>query len=319
MNEELAEILAAREVIDGRLVRTPVHVLDGGALSDSLAGRTLVFKLEMLQRTGSFKIRGALNKLSRLSEEEKARGVVGMSSGNHAQALAYGARLEGLDATVVMPEYSMDYKIAATRAYGAQVEMVATEELFSAYERFHKERGLTPVHPFDDPHIIAGAGTAALELLDEVPEPDYVLAGVGGGGWISGTATAVKNRYPQAKVIGAEPQGACAVRRSLDAGRPVKLDSVQTIADGLAPPFTGEIVFDRIQRYVDDVILVSDDEILDATRRIIDALKVVVEPSAAACLAPLLAGKLRPPKGSTIAVMLSGGNLSAERLRSLLS
>ena len=318
MNEEFEEILAARKVIDGRLVRTPIHTIDGGALSDSLAGRKLVFKLEMLQRTGSFKIRGVLNKLSRLSDDEKARGVVGMSSGNHAQALAYGASLEGIDATVVMPELSMDYKISATRAYGAKVELVPTKELLSTYERFHRERGLTPVHPFDDPYIIAGAGTAALELLDEIPKPDYVLAGVGGGGWISGTATAVKNQSPQAKVIGAEPEGACAVRRSLDAGRLVKLDSVQTVADGLAPPFTGEIVFDRIQRYVDDVILVSDDEILDATRRVIDALKVVVEPSAAACLALLLAGKLSPPEGSTIAVMLSGGNLSADRLRSLL-
>jgi len=319
MNEEFAQILAARTVIDGRLVRTPVQILDGGAFSDSLAGRTLVFKLEMLQRTGSFKIRGALNKLSQLSADEKARGVVGMSSGNHAQALAYGARLEGVEATVVMPDYSMDYKVAATRAYGAKVELVSTAELFSTYERFHQERGLTPVHPFDDPHIIAGAGTAALEVLEEVPAPDCVLASVGGGGWISGTSTAMKRRAPQAKIIGVEPEGACVVRRSLDAGRLVKLDSVETVADGLAPPFTGEIVFDRIQRHVDDVLVVSDDEILDATRRIIDVLKVVVEPSAAACVAPLLAGRLNPPEGSTIAVMLSGGNLSAGRLRSLLA
>ena len=318
MTPEFEDVVQAQSVIAGRLVRTPIQRVDGAVFSQALEGRELVFKLEMLQRTGSFKIRGVLNKLSRLSHEEKLRGVVGMSSGNHAQALAYGARLVGTPATVVMPDYSMDYKIAATKAYGADVRIVPTDELLSSYEGVQAGEDLTPIHPFDDPMIVAGAGTSALELLEDEPSPDYVFAGVGGGGWISGTATAVKGKWPDARVIGAEPEGACAVRKSLDAGRLVTLDSVSTIADGLAPPFTGKLVFDRIQRFVDDVITVSDDEIQTATHRLIDVLKVVVEPSGAACFAPLLNGKVVPPEGSTVVVMLSGGNLSDSRLKSLL-
>jgi threonine dehydratase len=315
---EFEAVLAAQRVIAGRLVRTPLHRLEGDLFSPKLAGVRLVFKLEMFQRTGSFKIRGALNKLASLSDEDKQRGVIGVSSGNHAQALAYGAKLENIPATIVMPDYSVPNKVAATRAYGAEVVIVPAAELLASYERMRDERGLTGVHPFDDPLIIAGAGTSALELLEDEPNLDLVVAGVGGGGWISGTATAVKGRSPGTRVVGVEPEGAPVVRRSLDAGELVRLDRVQTVADGLAPPFTGPIVFDRIQRLVDDVVLISDEAILAALKLIIEKVKAVVEPSGAACLAGLLSGKVPVQPGQTVGVLLSGGNVDAARLRELL-
>ncbi len=315
---EFEAVLAAQRVIAGRLVRTPVQRMAGEAFSPRLAGVELVFKLEMFQRTGSFKIRGVLNKLASLSAEQQARGVLGVSSGNHAQALAWGARREGAPATIVMPDYSVPGKVAATKEQGAEVVMVPALELLAAYERVRDERGLTPVHPFDDPHIIAGAGTAALELLEDAPELDLVVAGVGGGGWISGTATAVKGRSPGARVVGVEPEGAPVVRRSLDAGELVRLDRVETVADGLAPPFTGPLVFDRIQRLVDDVVLVSDEEIVAALRLLVERLKAVVEPSAAACFAGLLGGRVPLEPGAKVGVLLSGGNVDAGRLRELL-
>ena len=315
---EFEAVLAAQQVIAGRLVRTPLHRLEGDLFSPLLSGVELVFKLEMFQRTGSFKIRGVLNKLASLSDEEKRRGVIGVSSGNHAQALAYGARLEEIPATIVMPDYSVPGKIAATKGYGAEVVMAPAAELLATYERVRDERGLTAVHPFDDPRIVAGAGTSALELLEEEPALDLVVAGVGGGGWISGTATAVKGRSSRTRVAGAEPEGAPVVRRSLDAGELVRLETVQTVADGLAPPFTGPVVFDRIQRLVDDVVLVSDDEIVAALRHIIEKVKAVVEPSGAACLAGLLSGKIPVARGERVGVLLSGGNVDAARLRELL-
>jgi threonine dehydratase len=316
---EFDQVLAARTAIAGRLVRTPMQPLDGEEFSPTLRGVRLVFKLEMFQRTGSFKIRGVLNKLSQLGPDERGRGVVGMSSGNHAQALAWGARAEGLAATVVMPTYSTPYKVAATRALGAEVVMVEAAEMLGTYERLRDERGLTPVHPFDDPAIVAGAGTAALEALEDEPEIDLALAGVGGGGWLAGTATAVKGRRPKARVVGVEPEGADAVRRSLAAGRPVRLESVSTVADGLAAPFTGEVVLDRIRRLVDDVVAVPDAEILRAMRAIVERVRVVVEPSGAACLAGLLSGRVAVEPGQTVAVLLSGGNVDPAKLGELLA
>jgi len=316
---ELEQVQAAAGVVRGRLVRTPVQRIDGAVFSPYLDGVSLVFKLEMLQRTGSFKIRGVLNKLHHLTPEEKKRGVIGLSSGNHAQALAYGARLEDVAATVVMPSFAPANKIEATRAHGARVEIVEAKELGPTYERLADERGLTRVHPFNDELIVAGAGTAGLELLEQAADVDAVLVGVGGGGWVSGVATAVKGLRPECAVVGVEPEGASVVRQSLDKGELVRLDRVATVADGLAAPFTGEIVLDRIRRLVDDVVLVTDDEIVEALKAIIEKVKVVVEPSGAACFAALLTGRVKYPRGSTVALMLSGGNVNAARLRDLLA
>jgi threonine dehydratase len=311
---ELEEIVSAKQVIAGRLHRTPV------ARSSYLGERTgtrLFFKQEMFQKTGSFKIRGVLNKLHHLSEEEKRRGVIGMSSGNHAQALAYGSGLYGIPATIVMPGYSVASKVEATRRYGGQVHLT-DEGLMETCRRIQEERGLTLVHPFDDPKIVAGAGTAGFEIVEDVPDVEYVLVSVGGGGLISGVATAVKHKRPEAKVIGVEPEGAPVVSRSLAAGRMVTLDHIDTIADGLCPPFTGEVVFDRIRRYVDEVVTVSDAEILEAMRLILERTKVVAEPSAAASFAALLSGKVKPPAEAVVVCVLSGGNIDAARLKSLL-
>ena len=315
---ELADIHAAQRVIAGRLVRTPVHRIAGADLGERLEGLNLVFKLEMLQRTGSFKIRGVLNKLRHLSREEKSRGVVGMSSGNHAQALAYGARLEDIPAVIVMPTYSVAYKVEATKALGAEVIHCEAADLLATYEKTASERGLTPVHPFDDPMIIAGAGTAGLELLEDAPELDAVVVPAGGGGLLSGVATAVKGSNSAVRVVGVEPQGACAIRKSLDAGGMVTLDSVKTVADGLAPPFTGANCLDRVQRFVSDVAVVNDEEIVEALRLAVVKLRVVAEPSAAAGLAALLQGRAGVSPGDTVGVVLSGGNINGERLKELL-
>lgn len=318
MSAALDAVRSAEEVIRGRLVRTPTLRLDGVELDPRLEGLHLVFKLEMLQRTGSFKIRGALNKLHSLSAEEKARGVIGMSSGNHAQALAYGAKLEGIPAVVVMPTYSVAYKVEATKALGAEVLHCEASELLETYERVARERGMTPVHPFDDTFILSGAGTVGLELLEDAPDIDLVVVPAGGGGLLAGTATAVKETKPSARVVGVEPRGACAIRKSLDARRMVTLDKVETVADGLAPPFTGAIVFERIQRYVDDIRIVDDDEIIAALRLAIAKLRVIVEPSAVAGLAALLEGRIDVRPGTTVGVVLSGGNISTDRLKQLV-
>ncbi len=311
---ELAEIQSAREVIAGKLVRTPLLTVPqlGGEL-----GCDLHFKCEMLQRTGSFKIRGVLNKLSTLTAEERRRGVIGVSSGNHAQALAYGASLVGIASTIVMPADSVASKVAATRAYGGQVELTA-DNLLDTYEARRAERGLTPVHPFNDQAIIAGAGTTGLELLEDLPEVDYVFVSIGGGGLISGVATSIKLSRPSTKIIGVEPEDSAVVSRSLEAGRLVEIEHSDTIADGLKPPFTGELTVDRVRRYVDEVILVNDDEIIDAMRLIFEQLKVVVEPSAAASFAGLRSGRVNLPAGAAVACVLSGGNISISRLKELL-
>jgi len=190
--------------------------------------------------------------------------------------------------------------------------------LLETFLAMQQERGLTQVHPFNDPDIIAGAGTVGLEILEDAPDADYILVSVGGGGLISGVATAVKLRKPEVKVIGVEPAGAPVVTRSLEAGRLVRLDTIDTIADGLCPTFTGEHTLDRIQRFVDEMVLVSDDEILAAMRSILERVKVVAEPSAAAAFAALQSGKVKVPSGATAVCVLSGGNVDGTRLKSLL-
>jgi len=314
----LEAVQAAQRTIAGKIERTPARKISGADLDPRLEGLELVFKCEMFQKTGSFKIRGVLNKLASLSAEEKARGVVAMSSGNHAQAVAYGARLEGVPAVVVMPTYAVQYKIDATRALGAEVVLCDAQELLATYARTVDERQATAVHPFDDPLVFSGAGTLGLEMLEDAPDLDAVVVCTGGGGLLSGVATAVKNLKPDARVVGVEPEGACAIRKSLDAGSMVTLDLLDTIADGLAPPFTGENVFARVRQYVDDVVLVSDDEIREAVRLVVERLRLVVEPSGGAALAAVLAGRVGVARGQTVAVTLSGGNVTAERLKQML-
>ena len=311
---EQDDILAAREVIAGRVHRTPVI---GSSYLGRQARVQLHFKLELFQKTGSFKPRGVLNKLHHLSPEDKQRGVITLSAGNHAQALAWAATQSGILSTVVMPATSVRSKIEATRSYGGEV--ILTEgDLLETCLTIQKERGLTLVHPFDDPMIIAGQGTVGLEILEDVPEVDAVVVGVGGGGLISGIATALKAEKPEVKVIGVEPEGASAMTQSLQRGEPVHLDRVDTVADGLAAPFAGQHTLAHVQTYVDDMVIVSDQEIVEAMGLILERCKVVAEPAAASTLAALLSGKVSLPRDSTVVCVLSGGNVDRERLKALL-
>ena len=308
------DILAAREVIAGRVHRTPVMASSylGGQI-----GVQLYFKLELFQKTGSFKPRGVLNKLHHLSPEDKHKGVITLSAGNHAQALAWAATQSGISSTVVMPAAAVRSKIEATRSYGGEV--ILTEgDLLETCLAIQKERGLTLVHPFDDPMIIAGHGTVGLEILEDVPEVDAVVVGVGGGGLISGIATALKAEKPEVKIIGVEPEGASAMTQSLQRGEVVRLERVDTIADGLAAPFAGRHTLAHVQAYVDDLVIVSDQEIVEAMVLILERCKVVAEPAAASTLAALLSGRLSLPQARTVVCVLSGGNIDRERLTALL-
>ena len=311
---ELKDLEAAQQIISGRVHRTQVT---GSTYLGKQVGARLLFKLEMFQKTGSFKLRGVLNRMHHLTHEARKKGVISVSAGNHAQALAYAASLWGVPSTVVMPSSALKSKVEATKAYGAEV-ILTDGDLLETVLSVQKERDLTMVHPFDDLKIIAGAGTVGLEILEDVPEVDIVVTGIGGGGLISGVATAIKLKKPDTRVIGVEPLGAPGMSESLRLGRPVHLESVNTVADGLAAPFVGEHNLAHVQSYVDEVVLISDEEIIEAMALIMERCKLVAEPAAASTFAALLFGKVNVPPGSTVVCVLSGGNIDRERLKSLL-
>src|ERR671932_2233040 len=313
----LQDIHDARAILGSRLHRTPVLA---ATTLGAMAGVELLVKAELLQRTGSFKPRGVLTKLARLTPEERTRGVIGISAGNHAQALAYGAARAGIACTVVMPVTAVASKVAATRGYGAEVVLhgATTIEAFAEYDRLRTARRLVAVHPFDDPHVIAGQGTVGLEILDDMPDVDAVVVPVGGGGLICGIATAIKSLRPHTRGICVEPEGAPSLRRALEAGRVIPLPSVQTIADGLTAPFAGPLTLDIAQRYVDDVVLVSDDEIVEALRLTLERTKLQVEPAGAAGVAALLARRCGVSPGARVVAVLSGGNVDRALLREIL-
>ena len=311
---KLRDITNAQQIIAGRVHRTPLMS------SMTLGRRTnahLHFKAEVFQKTGSFKPRGAINKLHHLTAEERKRGVITISSGNHAQGLAYAASLFGISATVVMPHTTPANKVSATRGYGAEV--VLTEgDIFTTCLEIQKERNLTLVHPFDDPHVVAGQGTIGLEILDDLPEVDAVFVPVGGGGLISGIATAIKLSKPAVKIVGVEPIGASAMWQSLQRKALVHLDKIDTIAEGLAAPFVGELNLALVQKYVDELVLVSDDEMIEALGLILEWCKILTEPAGAAGFAALLFKKANIPSGSEVVCLLSGGNIDSSRLGHLL-
>src|SRR5437763_9949405 len=258
------DVRAARGTIAGRLHRTPTF--SSRQLSE-LTGGNVFLKAECFQRTGSFKPRGVLNKLAALSAEEKSKGVISISAGNHAQALAYASALEGIDALIVMWASASAQKIAAARGYGATIDTEApgSPEAFERLAELQAETGRTLVHPFDDPLIMAGQGTVGLELMEDVPEADVVLVQVGGGGLISGIATAVKGLRPEARVIAVEPELSPALHESLKAGRPVAVEP-NSIADGLARPFAGENCLAVCLGRVDESVLVTEEDIKEAFR-----------------------------------------------------
>ena len=308
----LREILDAREAIAGLVHRTPCV---SSATLSRMSGCRIHLKLENLQKTGSFKPRGAITNMKGLSPAERQRGVITISAGNAAQGVAYAASVLSCPATVVMPAAASAAKAEAARGYGAEVilhgEIAAT---FARMEEIRRERGLAFVHPFDDPGTVAGQGTVGLEILEQVADADLVLVGIGGGGLISGIALAVKSLRPEARVVGVEPVGAPAMRRSLDEGKPVRLERLDTIADGLASPFAGTLTYEIVRRHVDDVVLVDDDEIRAAMRLLLERCKILAEPAGAAATAALLTGKVAVRPETRAVSVVSGGNIAPEDL-----
>ncbi len=312
----IEDVRAAATRIAPYIHRTP---LLSCATLNRLTSTRLALKAENLQRTGSFKARGALNAVLQLSPEQRERGVITLSAGNHGQGLAFAAQLAGVRCVVFMPETAVPTKVAAIRGYGAETRFTPSmETVFEAMDAYRQAHGLYFVHPFGDPAIIAGQGTVGLEILDEQPETEEIVVAVGGGGLLSGIAVAVKAIRPETRIVGVEPTGAPTVTRSLAAGRPVRLDHIDTVADGLTAPFGAPLSQRLIERHVDDVVLVTDDEIVEALRLVLDRTKLLVEPAGAAAVAGLLAGKVGAPTGALTVAVLSGGNIDRDGLKRLL-
>jgi threonine dehydratase len=311
------DVYLARERIGERLHRTPL--LSSATLSKQV-GADVSFKAELLQRTGSFKPRGVLNKLATLSGEEKQRGVISISAGNHAQALAYAAAVEGIDALVVMWQTASPMKIAAARGYGATIDTEAPD-IPSAFERLDElieSTGRTLVHPYDDPLVMAGQGTVGLEIVEHMPEVDLVLVQVGGGGLVSGIATAVRALRPDARIVAVEPELSAALHESLKAGEPVTVEA-KSIADGLNGPYAGANCV-RVCTELDvESALVSEDALQEAFRFMYTRMKLACEVAGAATAAALLSGAVEPERGQNVAAVVSGGNVAAKTAAAILA
>jgi threonine dehydratase len=311
----LSDIHQARDRLSGVALRTPLIPLEHG-------GSTLYLKPENLQPVGAFKIRGAYNKIASLTPEERSRGVIAYSSGNHAQGVAYAARALNSKAVIVMPRVAPAVKREATEALGAEVVYVGPSgvERMTKAEELAAKHGYTMIPPYDDEQIIAGQGTLGLEIVEDLPDVDLVLVPVGGGGVISGIATAVKSLKPHVKVIGVEPELAADAQASLRAGQIVKLPAEQvasTSADGLRAMYVGTITFDYIRRYVDDVVTVSEAEIDEAVRTLARNPKTVAEPSGAVAPAAWLFHRDTLPVSKAAVALISGGNIDPEMLERL--
>jgi threonine dehydratase len=260
-----------------------------------------------------------VNAIRSLSPEQRAKGIVTMSAGNAAQAVAYAASTVGARATVAMPESAPKTKVEATRGYGAEIAFAPDMTTLRALvAKLQRETGAHFVHPYDDEAVIAGHGTLALEVLEDLPDADLFVVGIGGGGLISGIAVAVAAKRPSARIVGIEPEGAPTMRRALDAGKPVPLERTQTIADGLAGPVAGEHTLEIIERLVADVVLVSDDVIAEGVRFLAARARLVVEPAGAAAVGALLAGAVKARPGERVVAVLSGGNVDAARFAEIL-
>ncbi|MCF6376579.1 threonine ammonia-lyase [Nocardioides KLBMP 9356] len=302
----LADIAAAREVLEGVTVTTP---MEESRWLSSLVGGPVLLKCENLQRTGSFKARGAFVRISRLSEEERAHGVVAASAGNHAQGVALAATTLGIRSTVFMPEGAPIPKEKATRGYGADVVFHGRylEDSLAAARAFAEETGAVLIHPFDHVDVVAGQGTLGLEVLEQVPDVRTVLVPAGGGGLLAGVAIAIKALRPDVRVVGVQAEGAAAFPGSLAAGQPVPLESMSTMADGIAVGRPGDITFAAVRDHVDDIITVSEESLSQALLALVERAKQVVEPAGAAAVAALLDN---PGGFETPAVaVLSGGNI----------
>jgi len=316
----LAEIKAARENITGFVHRTP---LLSSQTINSATGKSLWFKAECFQKTGSFKARGASNKIKTLALQ-KVNGVITISSGNHGQATAYVAGRLGIPAVIFVPDGTPQPKIDAARAYGAEViiggDLNNVEPLIEKAFAMAAERNLEPIHPFEDPLIIAGQGTLGLEILDDLPDVDIVTVPVGGGGLLAGVAVALKQSRPNIKVYGIGPVNASSMYTSYHNKKMETLhDMPQTIADGIRTPMVSQVTLEHALKYVDDIITVTDDEIATAMKLAWSRLKVVVEPSGASPLAAVISGKVPVPQGAKVVCVFSGGNVDFKKVAKILS
>ncbi len=296
---------------DRRAAAQDAHV----QLGDARAARAFL-KAELFQRTGSFKPRGVLNKLRSLSDEERAAGVIGVSAGNHAQALAYCAATEGIDALLVMWKTASPAKVEATRGYGATVDLEAEgpATVFERLEELREHTGRTFVHPFDDPLVAAGQGTVGLEIAEDVPDVDVVVVPVGGGGLISGIAAAL----PDVRIVGVEPVSSQALTAALQAGESVPVDA-RSVADGLNAPFAGTLALETAQERGIEIVLVEEEEIEDGMRFLYERAKLACEPAGAAAVAALKSGKMAMDEGETVVCVVSGGNVAAQTAAAILA
>ncbi len=290
------------------------------ATGTGIAGGRVYLKAEHLQKTGSYKPRGSVAKVSTLSEDERRRGIITISAGNAGQGYAYAGKAAGVPVIVVMPVGANASKVAACRGYGAEVvlEGVDVSEALAAMERIRSERDLVFCHPFDDPEVVAGHASVGLEIIEDLPEVDVVVVPVGGGGLVAGTSAAIREARPSARVFGVEPEGSDALRQGLAAGHPVTIQP-RSVADGLNGPYAGALNIAMARRYVEDVVLVDDASILSAMRFALERTKQVLEPAGAAGLAALFTGRIPVRSGETVCVILSGGNVDMARLGELLA
>jgi threonine dehydratase len=322
----LAGIRAMRAKLADRIHHTPMLSsataarIAGGAAGSGLGDGRLYLKAEHLQKTGSFKPRAALARISSLDAEARRRGAITISAGNAGQAYAWAGREAGVPVTVVMPEAAVASKVAACLEYGAEVVLHGAHvgESMVRLERLREERGLTLVHPYDDPEVLLGNGSCGLEILEDLPDVDVVVMGVGGGGLLGGVAVALKESRRGVRVFGVEPIGSDALRQAVAAGAPVPITPV-SIADGLGAPIAGRLATQIARRYVEDVVLIDDPTILAGVRFAIERLKQVVEPAGAAALAAVLTGAIPLRRNDRVCVILSGGNVAVDRLGDLLA
>lgn len=322
----LGEFPAARERVTGRIIRTLLQTSSTAArwaqaaTGVRLGDDTLYLKAEHLQKTGSFKPRGMTNRIATLSPEARARGAITLSAGNAGQAYAYAGRASGVAVTVVMPAGAVASKVAACRGYGARVILHGEHvgEAFAEMERVRDAEGLTFVHPFDDPMVIAGHGSIGSELLEDLPDVDVVVVGIGGGGLISGVAAAIREARPSVRVYGVEPETSDAVSQALARNEIVTIQP-RSVADGLGAPFAGAWTLAMVRHYVEGIVLLDDPTILAGLRFAIERMKQVVEPAGAAALAAVLAGRIPIRDGERVAVVVSGGNVAVDKLGELLA
>ncbi|EJE49946.1 threonine dehydratase [Acidovorax sp. CF316] len=312
-----ADVVSAAQRLAGVAHRT--HVLRSN-MADALLGTQVFFKCENQQRTGSFKFRGAYNTLSQFSDEQRERGVLAFSAGNHAQAIALSARLLDMPALIVMPEDAPTTKMAATREYGAQVVTYDryTEDREAISQRLAQERGMTLVPPFDHPHVIAGEGTAAKEFLEEVPDLDYLFVCVGGGGLLAGSLLAAEALAPSCRVVGVEPEAGNDGQQSLRSGQLVQIPTPHTIADGAQARSLGQIPFPIIQRLAEDIVTATDEQLVEAMRFFAERMKLVVEPTGALAFAGARHGSV-DVHGARVGILVSGGNVDMARYARFLA